>query len=104
MKKQTVNNRFETPEAIRHDAQALVDDARALWAATAEIADDKVSLARNRLAAALERSEQWCDEMRARFLRSAQAADRTVHEHPYPTMGVVFRMGALAGFLLRRRD
>ena len=103
MKKHSTTNRYETPEAIRHDAQTLADDARALWAATAEIADDRVSQARSRLAEALDKSEQMCDDMRARFVESAKAADRAVHEHPYPTMGVVFGIGALVGFLLSRR-
>ena len=103
MKKQNTTNRYETPEAIRHDAQTLAEDARALWAATAEIADERVSQARSRLADALEKSEEMCDDVRARFVEGAKAADRAVHEHPYPTMGVVFGVGALVGFLLSRR-
>jgi ElaB/YqjD/DUF883 family membrane-anchored ribosome-binding protein len=103
MKKQHATNRYETPEAIRHDAQTLVDDARALWAATAEIADDKVTQARSRLADALEKSEEMCNDVRARFTQTARAADRAVHEHPYPAMGVIFGVGALVGFLLSRR-
>src|SRR6185503_7221182 len=108
MKKSATNqydttNKYETPDAIRHDAQTLVDDARALWAATAEIADDKVSQARSRLAEALEKSERVCDDIRTRVVEGAKAADRAVHEHPYPTMGVIFGVGALVGFLLSRR-
>lgn len=96
-------NRYETPDAIRHDAQTLAEDARALWAATAEIADERVTQARSRLASALEKSERMCEDLRSRVVESAKAADRALHEHPYPTMGVVFGIGALVGFLLSRR-
>ena len=104
MKKQNAMNRYETPDAIRHDAHTLIERARALWLATSEVADEKVTQARNRLADALEKSERVSDDIRARVVESAKAADRALHEHPYPTLGVVFGIGALLGFLLSRRD
>jgi ElaB/YqjD/DUF883 family membrane-anchored ribosome-binding protein len=104
MKKQHTMNRYETPEAIRHDAHTLAEGARALWLATSEIADEKVTQARDRLAAALEKTERVSDDIRAKVVESAKAADRALHEHPYPTMGIIFGIGALVGFLLSRRD
>jgi ElaB/YqjD/DUF883 family membrane-anchored ribosome-binding protein len=63
-----------------------------------------VTQARERLAAALEKTERFSDDIRARVVESARAADRALHEHPYPTMGIIFGIGALVGFLLSRRD
>jgi ElaB/YqjD/DUF883 family membrane-anchored ribosome-binding protein len=104
MKKQSAMNRYETPEALCHDARTLAEDARALLEATAEITDEKITEARKRLADALETGKETYENVRERVILGAQAADRAVHEHPYPTMAVVFGIGALVGFLLTRRN
>jgi ElaB/YqjD/DUF883 family membrane-anchored ribosome-binding protein len=103
MRRQTIIGRYETPDALRHDARRLVEDAQALMEATAQVADEKVVQARKRLAAALESGQQAYDTVRERMVESARAADRAVHEHPYPTLTIAFGLGALIGLLLRRR-
>ena len=45
-------------QAISNDMGQLAEDARALMAATADVAGEKVSEARKRLAAALERAKE----------------------------------------------
>jgi ElaB/YqjD/DUF883 family membrane-anchored ribosome-binding protein len=104
MKQHTHANRYETPNALRHDAHTLVEDARALIEATAEIADEKVAEARKRLSDALETGEEAYEKLREKVIIGAKAADRTVHEHPYPTIAMAFGVGALMGFLFGRRD
>ena len=104
MKKQNAMNRYETPGALCHDARTLAEDARALLEATAEITDEKIAEARKRLGEALETGKETYDDVRERVILGAKAADRAVHEHPYPTMAVVFGIGALVGFLLTRRN
>ena len=104
MKRQnTTTSHYETPDALRHDANTLAEDARALLEATAEIADEKVAQARQRLSDALATSQEAYENLRERVIMGAKAADRAVHEHPYPTMAVVFGVGALVGFLCTRR-
>jgi ElaB/YqjD/DUF883 family membrane-anchored ribosome-binding protein len=98
-----MSGRFETPEALRHDAYRLVEEAQALLEATAQIADEKVVQARKRLSTALESGQEAYDTVRERVFSSARAADRAVHDHPYPTLTVAFGVGALLGFLLCRR-
>jgi ElaB/YqjD/DUF883 family membrane-anchored ribosome-binding protein len=95
---------YETPRAMRHDAGNLTQDARALLEATAEIADDKVAEARRRLNETLETGQQVYHQLRQKVTEGAQAADRAVHDYPYPTMAVIFGLGALLGLLLSRRD
>ena len=104
MKRQNSTSHFETPGAIKHDARTLVSDARSLLEATAGIADEKVTEARRRLTEALDSGWEAYDNIRERVVDGAKAADRAVHEHPYPTMAVVFGVGALLGFLCGRRD
>ena len=81
----------------------LADDARALMAATADVAGEKVGEARKRLAAALERGKEICGRVKEKAVEGAKAADEVVHEHPYQAIGIAFGVGAILGYLLSRR-
>ena len=96
-------NRYETPNALRHDAHTLAEDARALLDATAELTDKRIADARKRLTEALEHGQENYARLQERVIRSAKAADQAVHDHPYPTVGAAFGVGVLLGFLLSRR-
>jgi len=82
---------------------ALADDARALMAATADVAGEKVGEARKRLASALERTKEIASRVREKAVESAKAADEAVHEHPYQAIGIAFGVGALLGYLIARQ-
>ena len=90
-------------EAISNDMGQLAEDARALMAATADVAGEKVGEARKRLAAALERGKEICDRVREKAVQGAKAADEAVHEHPYHAAGIAFGVGALIGYFAARR-
>jgi ElaB/YqjD/DUF883 family membrane-anchored ribosome-binding protein len=96
--------RYETPNALRHDAQTLAEDARALLDATAEITDEKVAEARQRLTEALADGKQTIARLREKAGQGIQAADQTIRSNPYQSIAIAFGVGALVGFLLRRRD
>jgi ElaB/YqjD/DUF883 family membrane-anchored ribosome-binding protein len=81
----------------------LAEDARALMAATADVAGEKVSEARKRLAAALERAKEIAGRVREKAVEGAKATDQAVHEHPYQAMAVAFGVGAIVGYLAARR-
>ncbi len=81
----------------------LADDARALMTATADVAGDKVSEARKRLAAALESGKEIYGRAREKAVEGVKAADEVVHEHPYQAIGIAFGVGALVGYLVSRR-
>ena len=91
-------------QATSKDVGTLAEDACALMAATADVAGVKVGEARKRLAAALEGGKEIYGRVRARAVESARAADQTVHDHPYQTIGIAFSVGALIGFLMTRRN
>jgi len=90
--------------AISNDVSTLAEDARALMAATADVAEEKVVEARKRLGVALDGSKRILGRVRERAAEGARAADETVHEHPYESIGIALAVGALVGFLLGRRN
>ena len=81
----------------------LAEDARALMAATADVAGEKVRQARNRLAAALDSAKEIAGRVRNKVVEGAQAADKTVRDNPYQAIGIAFGVGALIGYLVARR-
>jgi ElaB/YqjD/DUF883 family membrane-anchored ribosome-binding protein len=97
-------NRYETPNALRHDARTLAQDARALLDATAEITDEKIAEARERLAAALNSGKQTCDRLQEKASQGARAADAAIRSHPYESIAVALGVGTLLGFVLSRRS
>jgi len=90
-------------EAISNDMGRLAEDARALMTATADVAGEKVSEARQRLAAALESGKQILGRVKEKAVEGAKAADEAVQEHPYQAIGIAFGVGALLGYLIARR-
>ena len=81
----------------------LAEDARALIAATADVAGDKVAEARRRLAAALDSGKKILGRVKEKAVEGAKATDEVVHEHPYQAIAVAFGVGALIGYLVARR-
>ena len=92
----------QTP-ATGNDMGTLAEDARALMAATADVAGDKVSEARKRLAAALDRGKEIYGRVRDKTVEGAKAADEAVHAHPYQAVGIALGVGVLIGYLAARR-
>jgi ElaB/YqjD/DUF883 family membrane-anchored ribosome-binding protein len=90
-------------QAISNDVGQLAEDARALMAATADVAGEKVSEARKRLAAALENGREIFGRVRDKAVEGAKAADEAVHEHPYQAIAIGVGIGALVGYLVSRR-
>lgn len=101
--KQQSHSRYETPDALRHDARTLAKDARALLEATETLTDEKIVEARKRLSQALQNGKEAYENLRDRIVVSAKDADRVIHDHPYPSMAAVFAAGTLFGLLCGRR-
>ena len=90
-------------QATGHDVGQLAEDARALMAATADVAGKKVGEARKRLAAALESAKAIAGRVRDKAVEGAKATDEAVHEHPYKAMGIALGVGAILGYIFARR-
>lgn len=87
-----------------HDIRSLAADARELMTATADVAGEKVVEARKRLADALERAKEMAGDIRDKTVAGAKAADQAINEHPYKAIAIAFGLGALAGFLIARKN
>lgn len=86
-----------------NDLGTLAEDARALMAATADVAGEKVADARKRLTAALEHAKEIAANVRDKAVAGAKATDEAVHEHPYKAIGIALGVGMIVGFLIARR-
>jgi ElaB/YqjD/DUF883 family membrane-anchored ribosome-binding protein len=89
--------------AMNTEMGQLADDARALMAATADVAGDRVADARKRLAAALDSAKELAGRVRDRAVEGAKAADQTVRENPYQAIAVAAAVGAIVGYIVTRR-
>ena len=90
-------------QAISDDMGQLADDARALMAATADVAGEKVGEARKRLAAALESGKEMYGRVKEKAVEGAKVADQTVRENPYQAIAIGVGVGVLIGYLVGRR-
>jgi len=90
-------------EAITNDMSQLAEDARALMAATADMAGDQVETARKRLTAALDSGKEMCGHVKDKAIEGAKAADVAMHEHPYKAIATGVGLGAIFGYLIARR-
>jgi ElaB/YqjD/DUF883 family membrane-anchored ribosome-binding protein len=90
-------------QATSNDMGTLAEDARALMAATADVAGEKVSEARKRLADALESGKKILGRVKEKAVEGAKATDEAVREHPYQAIAVAFGVGAIVGYLAARR-
>jgi len=88
---------------VGNDMGTLAEDARALMAATADVAGEKVGEARKRLAAALESGREIYGRVRDKAVEGARAAYQTVRENPYQAIAIAMGVGAIIGFLVVRR-
>ncbi|HTH49664.1 MAG TPA: DUF883 family protein [Candidatus Limnocylindria bacterium] len=85
------------------DMSQLAEDARALMTATADVAGDKVTEARKRLATALDNTKELYGRVKQQAAEGVRAADATVRANPYQAIAISVGVGALVGCLLARR-
>ena len=86
-----------------NDLGTLAEDARALMAATADVAGEKVAEARKRLHSALESAKEIATNVRDKAVAGAKATDEAVRENPYTAIGIALGAGMLLGVLIARR-
>jgi ElaB/YqjD/DUF883 family membrane-anchored ribosome-binding protein len=90
-------------QATENDMGTLAEDARALMAATADVAGEKVAEARQRLATALENGKELVGRVREQALERTKAVEQVTRENPGRTIAIAFGVGAVIGLLLARR-
>jgi ElaB/YqjD/DUF883 family membrane-anchored ribosome-binding protein len=87
-----------------YDLETFRHDAKALLAATANMAEEKVVQARERLAEALEQGKDTWLRAQHEALEGARSVDQKVRSHPYQALGMALGVGAILGAWLARRS
>jgi|SRR6187399_3251544 ElaB/YqjD/DUF883 family membrane-anchored ribosome-binding protein len=90
-------------QKLMKDLKVLSRDAEAILHATAGQAGDKLGDLRDRLSGALESAKDTCRRIEEKAIAGARAADETIREHPYESIGIAFGVGLLIGVLVSRR-
>jgi ElaB/YqjD/DUF883 family membrane-anchored ribosome-binding protein len=85
------------------DLKRLAADSEELLHATKDAAGEKANDIRERLHDALESAKRTCGRLEEKATEGAKAADRTIREHPYQTLGIAFGVGVLIGVLVTRK-
>ena len=85
------------------DLKRIVTDSEELLHATKDAVGDKAHEVRERLTDALDAAKRTCRRLEEKALESAKAADRTIRDHPYQSIGVAFGVGLLIGVLVTRK-
>lgn len=93
-----------TTHKTEEDGEHLMEDAQALLAATAHVAEEKVVEARKRLTAAIEKGRETWHTVQEKAVAGAKATDQIIRDNPYKSLGVALGVGAIIGYLLHRRD
>jgi len=93
----------ESTQPVTDEINHLAADARALLAATADVAGEKVGEARKRLTAALNSGKVIAGRVRDQAVAGAKATDEAVRSHPYQAIAIGVGVGALIGYLAARR-
>lgn len=86
------------------ELDSLAERARALLSATTDIADEKVTAAREALQSLLESSSDLYEKAHDTAVASVKQADKSVREHPYRAIGLALGVGAAVGFVLGRQS
>ena len=94
----------EETQAFRNDLAQLAADTHALMTTTADVAGEKVAVARRRVLAALERSRKIAGTVRDQAVSGARATDAAVQAHSYQAIAIGVGIGAILGFLVARQD
>jgi ElaB/YqjD/DUF883 family membrane-anchored ribosome-binding protein len=96
MKTHTAHHKKESDDSLLEDAQALL-------AATAHVAEEKVIAARERLNAAVEKGKEAWQNVQEKTVAGAKATDQAIRENPYKALGIALGVGAIVGYVLGRR-
>ena len=90
-------------ERLADNLKAVMEGAQDVMNATAGHTEEKVKELRGRLATALESAKATYHRLEDKAVAGAKAADKTIREHPYESIGLAFGVGLLIGVLVGRR-
>ncbi len=71
--------------------------------ASVDLATDNIEELRDRISGAVNHGKEIYETVHDDVVHRAKAADHTVREHPYRTMGIALSVGAIVGFMFSFR-
>ena len=86
---------------LGNDLMTLASDARALMAATADVAGQKADEARQRLSTTLAKAKHTSARLRETVLQRRTAMSAGLRASPFQAIGIAFGIGLLLGLLQR---
>ena len=93
---------MNTTTRLVTDLKRIVRDSEELLHTTKDAVGDKALEVRERLTGALDATKRTCRELEDKAIEGAKAADKTIRDHPYQSIGVAFGLGLLIGVLVSR--
>lgn len=85
------------------DLKRIVRDSEELLHTTKDAVGDKAQEIRERLTDALDATKRTCRDLEDKAIEGAKAADKTIRDHPYQSIGVAFGVGLLIGVLVTKK-
>ena len=85
------------------DLKRIVRDSEELLHTTKDAVGGKAQEVRERLTDALDATKRTCRDLEDKAIEGAKAADKTIRDHPYQSIGVAFGVGLLIGVLVTRK-
>lgn len=93
----------ETKAKLADDLRLVAEDAEELMKAAGGELTDKTREVRERLRAVLDDAKETCSQLEEQAEAGLRAADKTIRENPYRSIGIAVGIGFLVGFLIKRR-
>ena len=81
----------------------MVHDGEEILRAGAQELGEQGSIAREKLAAALEAAKETRRKLEERAVHYAKTTDQLIRENPYQAVGIAFGVGMLFGIIVNRR-
>lgn len=85
------------------DLKRLVSDSEELLHSTKDAVGEKAHEVRERLNELVDSAKRTCQKLESKTIEGAKAADKTIRDHPYQSIGVAFGIGLLIGVLVTRK-
>jgi ElaB/YqjD/DUF883 family membrane-anchored ribosome-binding protein len=93
----------ETEGKVLADLKRVVEDSEELLVDSAGAIGKKAHALRERLARTVDVARSTCRRLEEKTKEGAQATDKLIREHPYPSLGIAFGVGVVIGLLLKRK-
>jgi ElaB/YqjD/DUF883 family membrane-anchored ribosome-binding protein len=90
-------------EKLVTDLRRVVQDSEEIIKATTGDLADKSGDMRERLAHTVQAAKDAAWKIEQKGVACAKATDKAIRENPYKSLAIAFAVGALAGYLLKRK-